>query len=31
MAKMLGLDSPEQVEATTTVRYELVGVDPEEL
>lgn len=31
LAKMLGLDSPEQVHAETTVRYELVGVDPEEL
>jgi len=31
MAKRLGLDAASKVESTATVRYELAGVDPEDL
>jgi hypothetical protein len=30
-AKLLGVDAPEQLEATTTVRYEMVGIDPDDI
>lgn len=31
IAKICGINAPEQVEATSTVRYEVVGVDPDEI
>ncbi len=31
MAKRLGLDAASKVESTATVKYEIVGVDPEDL